>query len=290
MARYGRNNDLGDFLTGLSTVKQSGAAVWDLIRILFRSSAKGKRKIKAGKPHAPRDVRNWLNKLNRQAKSEDRKAAKQLRSAMRKSEDARLYGPEPLPGAAAAGLPPGGPPTGLGGGAGGSGAGGGGGGDSGAGGDGGGPGGIYGAIPMERVTSSNVYAIGYDHDTGTLRVQYHPYVPGRPKGSAGNGPLYDYYDVPARLWKQFQGASSKGKWIWDRMRVRGTISGHRYEYRLVFATLYVTNTGIRSYVPRLATGKGYEKRTRIVFGRKVRSSLPAGQYHEGKKKSMFKGR
>lgn len=104
--------------------------------------------------------------------------------------------------------------------------------------------GSFGGQPMEPVDSSNVHSIGYDEDSRTLFVRY---LGGPSDSRAGPGALYEYFDVPASLWHSFQSASSKGKWVWDNLRIRGTVSGHRYNYDL---------TGITGgYVPRRAQVK-----------------------------------
>lgn len=289
-SRYSQAPDIGTFLTALSTVSRSGANVFDVIRTLWGGGNRRGSKQKAARPQRSttnKEVSSWLSKITRQAKAEDRREAKKIERELRRAASGHR---EPLPGAAPAGGPPG-----TTGGYGNWGGGGGGG----AGGGGGEPpddspfsgmGGILGAIPLERVVSSNVSAIGYDPNTGTMRVQFHAWRPGQPKGSGGTGPMYDYYDVPRGKWKSFQAATSKGKWVWDNLRIRGTISGHKYEYRLVSGTLYMTRQGPRAYIPRLATGRGLERRNRVVFGTKVKSSLPGVAYREGKAKRFFKGR
>lgn len=144
------------------------------------------------------------------------------------------------------------------------------------------------AFEMVRVVSSNVHSIGYDDSSGTLAVRY--LAPelnktgGRVKvGGKTNspGPLYHYFDVPPKLWKSFETASSKGKWVWDHLRVRGTIAGHQYDYRLVSGT--VGGSGFRqTYIPRRASGKGFISRTRFQAGQKLRSNL-ATQHFSTKK-------
>jgi hypothetical protein len=108
---------------------------------------------------------------------------------------------------------------------------------------------------MVPVDSSNIYSIGYDNDSHTLMVRFvgrH----GHKDNSRRPGSIYAYFHVPARRFLQFLDASSKGKWLWDNVRIRGTISGHRYDYALV---------GIEAgYVPRKATltplGEAYIQR------------------------------
>jgi len=158
--------------------------------------------------------------------------------------------------------------------------------------------GLAGAIQMQRVASSNVHSIGYDQQTATLAVRYlastlsntsggikgsHKKGTRRQtaKGKLGStvggktnspGPLYHYYDVPEKLWNSFQGAGSKGKWVWDKLRIRGTIAGHRYAYALIAGT--VASEGDRvTYIPRLATSSGFKARTRIQAGTKIGSVL-----------------
>ena len=98
---------------------------------------------------------------------------------------------------------------------------------------------------MIPVVSSNVHSIGFrisQHpQIGTLLVRFlqdH----GQTKVA---GPLYEYFNVPTRLFQMFRKAASKGRFVWDKLRIRGTVSGHRFDYKL---------TGIsRGYVPRKAT-------------------------------------
>lgn len=111
---------------------------------------------------------------------------------------------------------------------------------------------------MIPVTSSNVHSIGFDinpHNAqiGTLKVRF--------LMDYGNskvaGALYDYYHVPTTVFQNFRRAASKGKFVWDKLRIRGTVSGHRFDYKL---------TGIsRGYVPRKATytpqGEYFTKRS-----------------------------
>lgn len=59
------------------------------------------------------------------------------------------------------------------------------------------------------VTSSNVAAIGYDTATQTLEVQF------------TNGAVYQYFDVPPSLHKEFMGASSFGTYLDKNIKKRG---------------------------------------------------------------------
>jgi len=161
-------------------------------------------------------------------------------------------------------------------------------------------------IPVDN--SSNVYSFGYDPQTKVMRVIYlaasvrGSSVSGnvgtaqgksrrhRPRGALGRtvtqdrrgmGPAYDYYNVPANIFERFQGQASKGKAVWDLLRVRGTIEGHRYEYSLVAAGqsnilgAQGQVTGSLLYVPRRAVRGGFVGRIgpRGVPGR-LKSLLP----------------
>lgn len=98
---------------------------------------------------------------------------------------------------------------------------------------------------MIRVSSSNVHSIGFrwnaaNPSQGTLIVRY--LQKGRP------GPEYEYDRVHPLVFEALRTAESKGRFVWDRLRVRGTVSGHRYHYQL---------TGIAGgYVPRQAKRYG----------------------------------
>ena len=100
---------------------------------------------------------------------------------------------------------------------------------------------------MHDVVSSNVHSIGMQASqpgarTGTLLIRFLGTRPGGRRG--GKGPTYAYRDVPVELFREFRTAASKGKFVWDYVRVRGTVSGHRFPYELVGV--------INGYVPRQA--------------------------------------
>lgn len=103
---------------------------------------------------------------------------------------------------------------------------------------------VEGMIP---VSSSNVHSIGYEWHKdegmpGNLLVRF---LAGSGKQRSGPGPLYRYRDVPRSVFRAFKEAASKGKFVWDELRVRGTVSGHQYEYELA-------GTGFDDYIPRQA--------------------------------------
>lgn len=121
--------------------------------------------------------------------------------------------------------------------------------------------------------SSNVYGYYFEFEsrtTGILYVTFLGTIPGGGRGGAG--PTYAYYTVPAAVYHRFQREceSSAGSAVWDNLRIRGTIWGHQFTYRLI-------QPG-GDYVPRKATQKGFRTRNvpAIGTGRRSyqRSTLP----------------
>lgn len=95
-----------------------------------------------------------------------------------------------------------------------------------------------------KVQSRNVYAIAYSVATRELYVQYLFWAPGMEQHS-GPGPVYRYERIEPSLALTAYDAASKGVWIWDNLRIRGTFAGHQFPYSL----FHVAN----EYVPRRAT-------------------------------------
>jgi hypothetical protein len=116
---------------------------------------------------------------------------------------------------------------------------------------------------MIKVDSSNVHSIGfiYDHDDpaqSVLKVRFLQ-TSRKSKDRKVPGPMYFYYRVPPEVFQRFRVAASKGKFVWDKLRIRGTVSGHQYQYDL---------KGIaEEYVPRKATRFGQNE---YFVGRQVR--------------------
>lgn len=88
--------------------------------------------------------------------------------------------------------------------------------------------------------SSNVYSYQYDVDTWTLYIRFQSHI-----HAGGPGSMYAYSNVPPDIFLKMHTAPSKGGFVWDYIRIRGTVSGHRYDYRL-----YAVRD---NYVPRKAT-------------------------------------
>ncbi len=141
---------------------------------------------------------------------------------------------------------------------------------------------------IQTPQSSNVYSFAYDKEEGSLFVTFK--AAGK-KDSRGHRPhvrgaMYVYggklRPVPPVVYGDMVHRSSKGGVVWDRLRVRGTIWGHQYPYRLVTGDL--NHPGFQDrrepYVPRKATRKGFAVRTVAVVpgfrrGHHVTSTLPA---------------
>jgi len=112
------------------------------------------------------------------------------------------------------------------------------------------------------------------HGGGTSREQLigsaGAYVGGSGKGGS-RGPMYAYLKVPPAIYTQMRNAHSKGSFVWDNLRVRGTIHGHRYQYVLVQGAV-VPGGGVGGvYIPRRATAAGFKTRSVRDIGAKGRS-------------------
>lgn len=86
-------------------------------------------------------------------------------------------------------------------------------------------GGIEGFLHNHEVysgfRSSNVSAIRYDPKDNYLEIGYK------------NGGWYGYHDVTSREARSLYGASSKGSWVWDHLRVKGTVFGYQKPYAYI---------------------------------------------------------
>jgi len=119
--------------------------------------------------------------------------------------------------------------------------------------------------------SSNVYAFGYDFDQNILYVQY------KGEGETGTvrgenscngksykyktrphipGPVYSYgsrsQPIPEAVYYSMKSAASKGKFVWQNLRVCGSHWEHQVPYQL--ATVPTPQDGSAPYVPRKAIG------------------------------------
>jgi hypothetical protein len=103
---------------------------------------------------------------------------------------------------------------------------------------------------VKAINSSNVHSFGYDVESAYLYVRFLGYIRGSrgPDGHplrGGPGSLYRYSNVTPEEFLSLLAANSKGDWVWDHLRIRGTWSGHQKDYELV---------GVEGgYVPRKAT-------------------------------------
>ena len=124
---------------------------------------------------------------------------------------------------------------------------------------------------MVPVQSSNVHSIGFRWNfdrpaQGSMIVRF---LGTQERGQrSGPGAMYEYMDVHPDLFLSFLIANSKGEFVWDELRIRGTVSGHQYRYKL--AAL-----GSGGYVPRQAARVGT---TEMYLPRQVRS-IDTGDDH-----------
>lgn len=59
------------------------------------------------------------------------------------------------------------------------------------------------------VNSSNVLSVGYDTTTSTMEVEFK------------NGEVYQYYEVPERIYQNLINAASVGKYLDQNVKKRG---------------------------------------------------------------------
>jgi hypothetical protein len=146
--------------------------------------------------------------------------------------------------------------------------------------------------------SSNVYSFAYDFESSTLFVTYQGHklntrslkrkkrIVGKSRSReqlvgelgrtvtnerGGRGALYSYLDVPVRVFERMKLAASKGKFVWNELRIRGSIYGHKYRYLLIQGQVS-TQRGVGGvYVPRKATPQGFRTRSVAELGTGRRS-------------------
>ena len=114
--------------------------------------------------------------------------------------------------------------------------------------------------------SSNVFSFSFMGESRTTGILYVTFKTVGPHGQRPNsaGAVYAYYSVPASLYRSLRNAyASKGKWIWDHLRIRGTVWGHQFTYRLVSADIRISAAGAEAYIPRKATRAGFKKRAAL---------------------------
>jgi hypothetical protein len=95
------------------------------------------------------------------------------------------------------------------------------------------------------------------------------------------GPLYAYLHCPPGVFTAMKAANSKGKFIWDRLRIRGTIHGHQLNYVLVQGSVTIQEGMSGTYIPRRATASGFRTRAVRDIGSKTfqTSTIPARSFN-----------
>ncbi len=82
-------------------------------------------------------------------------------------------------------------------------------------------------FPLGQFASSNVWAVTYDRTKSHLYVQY---MGGKGRKRSGPGRWYQYRQVSVSEAKSIYNAASKGIFIWDNIRKRGSKNGHKKPY------------------------------------------------------------
>lgn len=59
-----------------------------------------------------------------------------------------------------------------------------------------------------HVSSSAISSLGYDERKSVLEVEFQ------------SGAVYDYFEVPPKVWRELQAADSKGRFVSRRIRDR----------------------------------------------------------------------
>lgn len=128
---------------------------------------------------------------------------------------------------------------------------------------------------MVAVQSSNVHSIGFRFNfdyplKSKLIIRYKQKNRlGSRSGTVG-GPTYEYDDVHPDWFEDLQQVGSKGKWVWDHLRIRGTVAGHQYSYTLTRAAQgylprrALVNNGIQRFRRRQRTAVYSDGRTEIL--------------------------
>ena len=100
------------------------------------------------------------------------------------------------------------------------------------------------------VVSSNVDEIHYDPEDSTLQIKFL------------NGGIYQYDDVSIREAESFAKASSPGGWVWDNLRLRGTVFGFNRAHPYTFLA-GASGGGLGGYQPQWMRSSG----TRSLHGK-----------------------
>lgn len=136
--------------------------------------------------------------------------------------------------------------------------------------------------------SSNVYSFAYDEARGVLYVTYRAPLEAVSERDWTNqctgknyklqvrpfvrGPMYAYggrsRPVPKWMYEELKSTSSKGSWVWDRLRVCGSFYEHQFPVNLVSPSM----EGVIN-VPRKATQRGFRVRAVPTVGKGRRSYM-----------------
>ena len=94
-------------------------------------------------------------------------------------------------------------------------------------------------------SSSNVQSATYNARENSMDIGFR------------NGGVYRYQDITPPEAKSFYSAGSKGKWVWDHLRVRGTVFGYQKPYT------YIGGQS-QGYIPKYAMSERHKAEHRTI--------------------------
>ena len=99
--------------------------------------------------------------------------------------------------------------------------------------------------PYSAFSSSNVRSATYNARENSMDIGFK------------NGGVYRYQDITPPEAKSFYSAGSKGKWVWDHLRVRGTVFGYQKPYT------YIGGQS-QGYIPKYAMSERHKAEHRTI--------------------------
>lgn len=133
------------------------------------------------------------------------------------------------------------------------------------------------------VKSSNVYSIAFEFVNGTsLGNLIVTFLGGDSKNRHGAGASYRYKGITHFQFEDFLTAASAGGWVWDHLRLRGSVVGHQVDFEIV-SKGNLASVPRASQIKRGQVGSFFSPRT--LNGE--RSALP--ERHIGKARGQIQG-
>ena len=104
-----------------------------------------------------------------------------------------------------------------------------------------------------NVQSSNVAAIRFDKERLILEVRFL------------DGSSYEYFQVSPEEAESLYVAPSKGKWVWDHLRIRGTKLGHQKDYAYVQAASTIDRKWNATTQSAIAHGQEVDRQSQAAL-------------------------